>query len=67
METMEKEDYSLNNPKNNLEANENEVDEIVIYYYFGCCQIIIFIICTILFLWFPFVIYLTLIQVRCHI
>ena len=57
METIENEKVELNKLENNLENNEKDCDEIVIYYNFNCFAIIFFCFICLLFIWCPIAFY----------
>ena len=45
-----------------IESDDNGTDEIIIFYYFGCCWYIFCIFCTVILIFIPCVIYCTLIK-----
>ena len=61
MEIEESEKYELA-PGPKIENDTKDFDEIIIFYYFGWCCIIVCIICTVIFIFFPCIIYCNLIR-----
>ena len=61
MEIEESEKYELA-PGPKIESDTKDFDEIIIFYYFGWCCIIVCIICTVIFIFFPCIIYCNLIR-----